>query len=262
MTASQERTKRGLDGDTVTPIRYHSPPPRSPEEITTVLSKDRARGRFTPRHTPLDACAAQDEALGKAKVLEAAEQAAKLPRRDSGVNTDVAREVKTRLEEEPMAEAAEPMLSSPKLVIRPPRPRSPSRHEPKVKSSSSSSSVPNGRSPTATPIVTVRLATPPQQDVLSAASSMVSSVSPEQRSTGRRKSSRRGAIRDDLKIDGTPALAAQADPEHVTQYRDAKGKWYDVIGGSAWPPWAVEERTIIKQAQSGRRQSTYRNRGD
>ena len=109
MAGSQERMKRGLDGDTVTPIRYHSPPPRPQEDVITLLTKDRARGCFIPTHTPLDACAAQDEALGKAKVLEAAEQAAKLPRRDSGVNTDAAREVKAGLEE-PMAETAEPKL--------------------------------------------------------------------------------------------------------------------------------------------------------
>ena len=109
MEESRKTTKRGLDGDTATPIRYHSPPPRPEEDIINYLTKDRARGRFTPTHTPLDACAAQDEVLGKSKVLEAAEQAAKVPRRDSGVNTDAAREVKDGLGES-TAGAAEPKL--------------------------------------------------------------------------------------------------------------------------------------------------------
>lgn len=109
MANDQKLLKRGFDGDTVTPIRYHSPPRRPEEQFPPELIRDRARGHFAPTHTPLDACAAQDEALGKSKILEAAEQAAKLPRRDSGVNTDAAQEVKARPEES-MAEVAKPKL--------------------------------------------------------------------------------------------------------------------------------------------------------
>ena len=86
--------KRGVDDSTATRIRYQSPPPRDDDGITAYLASGRNSKHLEPRHTPPDACLAQDRALCKAEVLKAAEESAKLPRRDSAVNTDAASETK------------------------------------------------------------------------------------------------------------------------------------------------------------------------
>lgn len=88
MERSPKRMRRGMDNSTATRIRYESPPQR--DEITTCLVEGRKRGHMRPRYTPLDDYLAQDQALGKAEVLKAAEEAAKLPRRDSAVNSEAA----------------------------------------------------------------------------------------------------------------------------------------------------------------------------
>ncbi|CAK4030757.1 Hypothetical predicted protein [Lecanosticta acicola] len=83
--------RRGIDGETSVRIRYGSPPPRSDEDATVFLTERRKIGPYRPRHTPPDACAAQDVALDKAEILAAAVEAAKVPRlarRDSGMNDD------------------------------------------------------------------------------------------------------------------------------------------------------------------------------
>lgn len=83
-----------MGDSTATRIRYQTPPLRDDDGTTVYLVEGRVRKHLQPRHTPLDASLAQDRALGKAEVLKAAEEAAKLPRRDSAVNTDAAAEAK------------------------------------------------------------------------------------------------------------------------------------------------------------------------
>lgn len=94
MDRTFKQIKRGVDDSTATRIRYQSPPPRDDDGITAYLASGRNIKHMEPRHTPPDACLAQDQALGKAEVLKAAEEAAKLPRRDSAVNTDPSPAVK------------------------------------------------------------------------------------------------------------------------------------------------------------------------
>jgi hypothetical protein len=79
---------RGVDGVTSIRIRYESPPRRSEEEGTLYLAEGRQMGRYAPRHTPPDACAAQDVALDKPAVLKLAVRGAIGSRRDSGITSD------------------------------------------------------------------------------------------------------------------------------------------------------------------------------
>ena len=65
-----------------------------PEARTLTYFSGRNIKHMEPRHTPPDACQAQDLALGKAEVLKAAEESAKLPRRDSAVTSEAANAVK------------------------------------------------------------------------------------------------------------------------------------------------------------------------
>lgn len=79
---------RGTDnGVTSVRIHYQSPPPRSPEDITTLLAIGRNLGHYEPRLTPPDACAAQDKALDKEGILKLSFRTAATSRRDSGVNS-------------------------------------------------------------------------------------------------------------------------------------------------------------------------------
>lgn len=94
MDRCPKRIKRGVDGLTATRIRYQSPPPRQDDGITAYLASGRNIKHMHPRHTPPDACLAQDVALNKAEVLKAAIEDARLARRDSAVNTEAALAVK------------------------------------------------------------------------------------------------------------------------------------------------------------------------
>lgn len=75
-------------GDTSTPIRYPSPPPRSHDDITTYLVSSRNFKHFESRHAVPDASAAQDIALGNADVLKPSLEAALGARKDSGVSAE------------------------------------------------------------------------------------------------------------------------------------------------------------------------------
>ncbi|KAK4499579.1 hypothetical protein PRZ48_010097 [Zasmidium cellare] len=253
MDRTPKRMKRGVDDSTATRIRYQSPPPRDDDGITAYLASGRNIKHLEPRHTPPDACLAQDRALCKAEVLKAAEESAKLPRRDSAVNTDAASETKEFV---PFAEEFEiqPELSSPKLPFRSsPTKANTKPNEQVARAPSSFSTSPRSRN---TPAITVEAASPPQQ-----IDSLLKSPKSDRRRSSTRRRTNRGSSRDDLEIDGNALLdpTKSTEGQQITLYKDKSGKWYEVdIPGR--PDWALDEKTIFKAVPAKRRQSQYLKR--
>lgn len=114
MDRPPKRMKRGINHSTATRIRYDSPPPR--DEITAYLVEGRNRGHMRSRHTPLDDYVAQDRAFSKAEILKAAEEAARIRRRDSAVNSEAAA-VAAAVEEKDIVHSAEEFEIKPELRL-------------------------------------------------------------------------------------------------------------------------------------------------
>ncbi|KAI5366206.1 hypothetical protein Slin15195_G077290 [Septoria linicola] len=242
---------RGEDkGITSIRIRYSSPPPRQDDKTLQNLTRDRGLGGFRPRHTPLDVCAAQDVALGKARILGLAIRSTQTPRRDSGVNDQEMDENKTKNldhisdsepEDEDYAVKSPPPLPPAATRLSAPsnksplssRARSPKRPFSEI---SSPSTAPEEETPRRPPLPPPRATktTTPQPSTLAV---------PNSRTKRGRKTPVRPSELRNLGVD-----AAGLDPNRhepvVRKLYLSKGKWYEFTGPGR-PEWAEDEKEEV-----------------
>lgn len=232
---------------TSTRIRYPSPPPRENDAVLQFLTKDRGFGRFQPRHTPSDVCAAQDVALGAAGNRNLTIRPPP-SRADSVAPAAEKKKKKKKMHRISAASAAEDDDYAVKAPPPPPSSSSPPP-PPAPPASLMHPSPPSSRS------LAARAASPKRRFSSISASAAPSEEHPDQAAAApaprreRKGKGRIGTVRAselvNLAVNAEGLDPSRQEPRVRMEYL-SKGKWYEVTGGR--PLWAEDERERVVSA--------------